>query len=105
MLGVWWGVHGIYRCEQVPDNTTVTAEFNRAQLQRLANKIRKELPKLDNVRLLHAPSHCEEDFPENSGARMGSCTAPTAWPGSGPGSERLPLLPIASASRGREALR
>ncbi|KAK6764112.1 hypothetical protein RB195_024439 [Necator americanus] len=79
MLRVWWGVHGIYRFELLPDNTAVTAEVYCAQLQRLADKIRKEHLKLDNVRLLHgnAPSHREEDFPENSGARMGSSTAPT----------------------------
>ncbi|KAK6742914.1 hypothetical protein RB195_010280 [Necator americanus] len=53
MLSVWWGVHGIYRFELLPDNTTVTAEVYCAQLQRLADKIRKEHPKLDNVRLLH----------------------------------------------------
>ncbi|KAK6747203.1 hypothetical protein RB195_000428 [Necator americanus] len=39
--------------ELLPDNTTVTAEVYCAQLQRLADKIRKEHPKLDNVRLLH----------------------------------------------------
>ncbi|KAK6738248.1 hypothetical protein RB195_020388 [Necator americanus] len=53
MLSVWWGVHGIYRFELLPDNTTDTAEVYCAQLQRLADKIRKEHPKLDNVRLLH----------------------------------------------------
>ncbi|KAK6743020.1 hypothetical protein RB195_010344 [Necator americanus] len=53
MLSVWWGVHGIYRFELLPDNTTVTAEVYCAQLQRLADKIRKEHPKLDNVRLLY----------------------------------------------------
>ncbi|KAK6764008.1 hypothetical protein RB195_024368 [Necator americanus] len=53
MLSVWWGVHGIYRLELVADNTTVTAEVYCAQLQTLADKIRKEHPKLDNVRLLH----------------------------------------------------
>ncbi|KAK6762563.1 hypothetical protein RB195_023331 [Necator americanus] len=50
---VWWGVHGIYRFELLPDNTTVTVEVYCAQVQRLADKIRKEHPKLDNVRLLH----------------------------------------------------
>ncbi|KAK6751620.1 hypothetical protein RB195_003189 [Necator americanus] len=45
------GVHGI--CfELLPDNTTITAKVNCAQLQRLADKIREEHPKLDNVRLL-----------------------------------------------------
>ncbi|KAK6734696.1 hypothetical protein RB195_018099 [Necator americanus] len=53
MLSVWWGVHGIYRFELLPDNTTVTAEVYSAQLQRLADKIRKEHLKLDNIRLLH----------------------------------------------------
>ncbi|KAK6758425.1 hypothetical protein RB195_015942 [Necator americanus] len=53
MLSVWWGVHGIYRFEVLPDNTTVTAEIYSTQLQRLAHKIRKEHSKLDNVRLLH----------------------------------------------------
>ncbi|KAK6763830.1 hypothetical protein RB195_024237 [Necator americanus] len=57
MLSVWWGVHGIYRFELLPDNTTVTAEVYSAQLQRLADKIRKEHPKLDNVRLLHDNPH------------------------------------------------
>ncbi|KAK6733408.1 hypothetical protein RB195_017258 [Necator americanus] len=59
MLSVWWGVHEIYRFELLPDNTTVTTEVYCAQLQRLADKIRKEHPKLDNVRLLHdsAPPH------------------------------------------------
>ncbi|KAK6727819.1 hypothetical protein RB195_005471 [Necator americanus] len=58
MLNVRWGVHGIYRFELLPDNTTiVTAEVYCAQLQRLADKIRKELPKLDNVRLLHDNVH------------------------------------------------
>ncbi|KAK6726735.1 hypothetical protein RB195_004824 [Necator americanus] len=32
MLRVWWGVHGIYRFELLPDNTTVTAEVYCAQL-------------------------------------------------------------------------
>ncbi|KAK6749871.1 hypothetical protein RB195_002091 [Necator americanus] len=53
MLSLWWGVHEIHRFELPPDNTTVAAEFYCAQLQRLADKIRKEHPKLDNVRLLH----------------------------------------------------
>ncbi|KAK6760894.1 hypothetical protein RB195_022094 [Necator americanus] len=53
MPSVWRGVHGIYRFELLPDNTTVTAEVYCAQLQRLADNIRKEHPKLDNVRLLH----------------------------------------------------
>ncbi|KAK6762338.1 hypothetical protein RB195_023160 [Necator americanus] len=53
MLSVWWGVHEIYRFELLPDNSTDTAEVYCAQLQRLADKIRKEHPKLDNVRLLH----------------------------------------------------
>ncbi|KAK6733808.1 hypothetical protein RB195_017522 [Necator americanus] len=57
MLSDWWGVHGIYRFEVLPDNTTVTAEVYCAQLQRLADKIRKEHPKLDNVRLLHNNAH------------------------------------------------
>ncbi|KAK6759466.1 hypothetical protein RB195_021198 [Necator americanus] len=59
MLSIWWGVHGIYRFELLPDNTTATAEVYCAQLQRLADKIRKEHPKLYNVRLLHdnARSH------------------------------------------------
>ncbi|KAK6767146.1 hypothetical protein RB195_026425 [Necator americanus] len=26
MLSVWWGIHGIYRFELLPNNTTVTAE-------------------------------------------------------------------------------
>ncbi|KAK6765366.1 hypothetical protein RB195_025331 [Necator americanus] len=50
MLSVWWGVHGIYRFELLPDNTTVTAEVYCAQLQRLADKIRKEQPNPDNMR-------------------------------------------------------
>ncbi|KAK6765204.1 hypothetical protein RB195_025230 [Necator americanus] len=43
----------------LPDNTTVTAEVYCSQLQRLADKICKKHPKLDNVRLLHdsARSH------------------------------------------------
>ncbi|KAK6744804.1 hypothetical protein RB195_011492 [Necator americanus] len=52
-LSVWWGVHGIYRFELLQDNTTVIAEVYCAQLQRLADKIRKEHPKLDNIRLLY----------------------------------------------------
>ncbi|KAK6764376.1 hypothetical protein RB195_024626 [Necator americanus] len=47
------GVNGIYRFELLPDNTTITAEVYCAHLQRLADKIRKEHPKFDNVRLLH----------------------------------------------------
>ncbi|KAK6739317.1 hypothetical protein RB195_021013 [Necator americanus] len=90
MLSVWWGVHGIYRYELLPDNTTVTSEVYCAQLQRLANKIRNEHPKLVNVR-------------ENSGAWIGNSTAPTVQPGSGP--QRLPPLSIASASPGCETLR
>ncbi|KAK6764644.1 hypothetical protein RB195_024822 [Necator americanus] len=39
--------------ELLLDNTTVTAEVYCAQLQRLADKIRKEHPMLDNVLLLH----------------------------------------------------
>ncbi|KAK6760669.1 hypothetical protein RB195_021940 [Necator americanus] len=53
MLSVWLRVHGIYRFELLPDNTTATAGVYCAQLQRLADKICKEHPKLDNVRLLH----------------------------------------------------
>ncbi|KAK6762118.1 hypothetical protein RB195_023000 [Necator americanus] len=53
MLSVWWGVHGIYRFELLPGNTTLTAEVYCTQLQSLADKVRKEHPKLDNVRLLH----------------------------------------------------
>ncbi|KAK6754902.1 hypothetical protein RB195_013713 [Necator americanus] len=53
MLSALWRVHGIYRFELLPDNTTVAAEVYCVQLQRLADKIRKEHPKLDNVRLLH----------------------------------------------------
>ncbi|KAK6763889.1 hypothetical protein RB195_024284 [Necator americanus] len=53
MLSVWWGVHGIYCFKLLPDNTTVTTEVCCAQLQRPADKIRKEHPKPDNVRLLH----------------------------------------------------
>ncbi|KAK6760845.1 hypothetical protein RB195_022059 [Necator americanus] len=53
MLSPLWGVHGIYSFELLPDNTTATAEVYCAQLQRLADNIRKEHPKLDNVRLLH----------------------------------------------------
>ncbi|KAK6762446.1 hypothetical protein RB195_023242 [Necator americanus] len=53
MLRVWWGVHGICRFELLPDNMLVTAEVYCAQLQRLADKIRKEHTKLDSVRLLH----------------------------------------------------
>ncbi|KAK6754253.1 hypothetical protein RB195_013320 [Necator americanus] len=53
MLNVWWGVYGIYRFEVLPDNTIVAAEVYCAQMQRLADKIRKKHPKLDNVRLLH----------------------------------------------------
>ncbi|KAK6761160.1 hypothetical protein RB195_022285 [Necator americanus] len=49
MLSVWWGVYGIYRFELLPDNTTVTAEVYCAQLQRLADKIHKEHPKLDKA--------------------------------------------------------
>ncbi|KAK6754388.1 hypothetical protein RB195_013410 [Necator americanus] len=43
----------LYRFKLLPDNTTVTAEVYCAQLQKRADKIRKEHPKLDNVRLLH----------------------------------------------------
>ncbi|KAK6757894.1 hypothetical protein RB195_015613 [Necator americanus] len=59
MLSVWWGVHRIYHFELLPYNMTVTAEVYCAQLQRVADKIRKEHPKLDNIRLLHdsARSH------------------------------------------------
>ncbi|KAK6754089.1 hypothetical protein RB195_013224 [Necator americanus] len=53
VLSVWWGVHGIYRFGLLPNNTTVAAEVYCAQLQRLADKISKEHPKLDNVCLLH----------------------------------------------------
>ncbi|KAK6748518.1 hypothetical protein RB195_001252 [Necator americanus] len=53
MLSVWCGVHGIFRFELLPDNTTVTAKVYCAQLRRLADKIHKEHPKLDSVRLLH----------------------------------------------------
>ncbi|KAK6756147.1 hypothetical protein RB195_014499 [Necator americanus] len=53
MLSVWWGVHGMYRFELLLNNTTVTADVYCTQLQRLADKIRKEHPKLDNVLLLH----------------------------------------------------
>ncbi|KAK6751603.1 hypothetical protein RB195_003177 [Necator americanus] len=54
MLSVWGrGVHGIYRFKLLPDNTTITAEVYCAQLQRLADKIRKEQSKVDNVRMLH----------------------------------------------------
>ncbi|KAK6736473.1 hypothetical protein RB195_019266 [Necator americanus] len=51
ILYVWWGVHGIYRFELLPDNTTVTADFYCAQLQRLADKIRKKHPKLGTTRI------------------------------------------------------
>ncbi|KAK6739598.1 hypothetical protein RB195_008227 [Necator americanus] len=51
MLNVWWGVQGIYRFELLSDNTTITAEVYCAQLQRLADKIRKEHPNLDNHHL------------------------------------------------------
>ncbi|KAK6761722.1 hypothetical protein RB195_022707 [Necator americanus] len=51
MLSVWWGVHGIYRSELLPDNTTATAEVYCAQLQRLSDKIRKEHSKLDKHHL------------------------------------------------------
>ncbi|KAK6733091.1 hypothetical protein RB195_017075 [Necator americanus] len=47
MLSVWWEVHGIYRFELLPDNTTVTAEVLRSTA-----KIGRH-PKFDNVRLLH----------------------------------------------------
>ncbi|KAK6755456.1 hypothetical protein RB195_014055 [Necator americanus] len=57
MLSVWWGVHRCYRFELLPVNTTVTAEVYCAQLQRLPDKIRKEHPELDNVRLLHDNAH------------------------------------------------
>ncbi|KAK6728677.1 hypothetical protein RB195_005991 [Necator americanus] len=60
-------VHGIYRFELLPDNTTVTAEVYCAQLQRLADKIRNEHPKLDNVRLLHdnaRPHIAKKTFPK-----------------------------------------
>ena len=34
MLSLWWGVHGIYYFELLPDNTTVTVEVSYcAQLQ------------------------------------------------------------------------
>ncbi|KAK6762219.1 hypothetical protein RB195_023073 [Necator americanus] len=81
---------------------TVTAEVCCAHLQTLADKIRKEHPKLDNVRLLHDNAHREENFSENSGARIGRSIVPTVQPGPGP--ERLPPLPITSGSPGREAL-
>ncbi|KAK6761972.1 hypothetical protein RB195_022898 [Necator americanus] len=47
MLSVWRVVHGTYRFELLPDNTSVTAEVYYAQMQRLADKICKEHPKLD----------------------------------------------------------
>ncbi|KAK6737396.1 hypothetical protein RB195_019851 [Necator americanus] len=64
LLSDWWGVHGIYRFELLPDNTTVIAEVYCARLQRLADKISKEHPKLDNVRLLHddARPHIAKKF-------------------------------------------
>ncbi|KAK6733686.1 hypothetical protein RB195_017441 [Necator americanus] len=106
MLSVWWGVHGIYRFELLPDNTTVTAEVYCAQLQRLADKIRKEHPKLDNVRLLHdnARPHIAKKTSQKI-LELGweVLLHPTVQPGSSP--ERLTSLPIASASPGREALR
>ena len=53
MLSVWWGVHGIYHFELLPDNTADTAEVYGARMQRLTDKIRKKHLKLDNIRLLH----------------------------------------------------
>ena len=51
MLTAWWRVDGIYVL-LLPDNMTVIAEVWCAQLQRLADRIRKEHSKLD-VCLLH----------------------------------------------------
>ncbi|KAK6729010.1 hypothetical protein RB195_006206 [Necator americanus] len=70
MLSVWWGVHGIYRFELLPDNTTITAEVYCAQLQR--------------------PTRSARSTRSSTTARMGS-TAPTVQPGPGP--ERI-LLPL-----------
>ncbi|KAK6742225.1 hypothetical protein RB195_009844 [Necator americanus] len=106
MLSVWWGIHGIYRFELLPDNTTVTNEVYCAQLQRLADKNRKEHPKLDNVHLLHdnaRPHIAKKTSQKILELRMGSSTAPTIQ--FGPGPERLPPLTILSASPGRQALR
>ncbi|KAK6729927.1 hypothetical protein RB195_006775 [Necator americanus] len=50
-------LHAIYRFELLPDNTAVTAEVCCAQLQRLADKIHKEHPKLDHVRMLQDNVH------------------------------------------------
>ncbi|KAK6737431.1 hypothetical protein RB195_019872 [Necator americanus] len=107
ILSVWWGVHGIYCFELLPDNTTVSAEVYCAQLQRLVDKICKEHTKLDNVRLLHdnAPPHIAKKTSQKI-LELGweVLPHPQCSVQSGPGPERLPPLPIASASPGREAL-
>ncbi|KAK6737098.1 hypothetical protein RB195_019659 [Necator americanus] len=90
MLRVWWGVHGINRFELLPDNTAVTAEVYCAQLKK------------------------EKDWPTRSAKRTRSsitfacCTvtcAFTPYLEPGPGLDRLPPPPIASASPESEALR
>ncbi|KAK6755309.1 hypothetical protein RB195_013966 [Necator americanus] len=104
LLRVWWGVHGIYHFELLPDNRTVTAEVYCAQLQRLTDKIRKEHPKLYNVHLLHdnARPHIAKKSSQKI-LELSNSTAPIVQPAPGP--ERPPPLPIVSASPGREALR
>ncbi|KAK6752778.1 hypothetical protein RB195_003903 [Necator americanus] len=52
MLSVWWVVYGIYRFELLPGNAAVTADVYCAQLQRLADKIRKEHPKKTSQKIL-----------------------------------------------------
>ncbi|KAK6744255.1 hypothetical protein RB195_011141 [Necator americanus] len=108
MLSVWWGVHEIYRFELLPDNTTLTAEVYCAQLQRPADKTRKEHPKLDNVgrqhwctitRALTSRIRLPRKFWNSDGKFYRTHRTARTWP------QRLPTFPIASASLGREALR
>ncbi|KAK6736981.1 hypothetical protein RB195_019585 [Necator americanus] len=96
MLSVWWGVYGIYRFELLPNNTTVTAEFSDETSKNagLADKMSKEHPKLENV-------CCTITCALTSQRRLPA----KFWSSNGPGPERLPPLPIASASSGKEALR
>ncbi|VDP06767.1 unnamed protein product [Heligmosomoides polygyrus] len=53
MLSAWCGGYGVYHFELLPDSTTVTAEVYATQMQRMADKMRREQPRLDKVHLLH----------------------------------------------------